>query len=194
MSNTLQNDLMQDNNDRDLRVYELRTQGFTYDQISKELGFSGPSGAWKAYQRVRESLIFESAEEIRILELFRLDSLQYRIWQDALNGHIPSVNCILKLMERRAKLLGLDKLETGNSNQWNFHTSDIDAEVQRIITIMNEREDEFMARRESEVRAEMRAQFEVERKLEKELSQKRSSQDTKAALLALINEKKEKTE
>lgn len=184
----------EENDERDYRVYALRTQGFTYDQIAKEVGFSGPSGAWKAYQRSRQSMIYESAEETRLLELMRLDSIQFAIWPQADKGHIPSITCLLRIMERRAKLLGLDKLETKNRNQWEINGAEIDAEVQRIINMMNEREDEFMSRREAEVRAEMRAQFELERRLEKELAQREGSEDTKKALLEMLKEGKEKNE
>jgi len=179
---------------REARVFELRIQGFTFEQIASKVGFGGPSGAWQAYQRVREQMIFEPLEELRQLELMRLDALQHALWDRAIEGDLPSANCVLKIMDLRAKLVGLYMPEKVEVNKWDFEAGDIDAEVQRIIKIMNEREDEFMSRRESEVRAEMRAQFEIERKLEKELAQKDTGQDTKAALLALINEKKEKFE
>jgi hypothetical protein len=179
---------------RDAKVFELRIQGFTFEQIAQEAGFSGPSGAWQAYQRVKGQMVFEPIDELRQLELMRLDAVQHALWDRAINGDLPAVNCVLKIMDLRAKLFGLYKPEKFEVKKWDFPTTDIDAEVQRIVTIMNEREDEFMARRAEEVRAEMRAQFEIERKLEKELAQHNSGQDTKAALLALINEKKEKLE
>jgi hypothetical protein len=179
---------------RDSRVFELRVQGLTFEQIAQEVGFSGPSGAWQAYKRIRERLIFEPLEELRQLELMRLDAVQHALWDRAIEGDLPAANCVLKIMDLRAKLVGLYKPERVELSKWNFEAGDVDAEVERIIKIMNEREEEFMARRESEVRAEMRAQFEVERKLEKELAQRNSSQDAKAALLAVINEKKYKSE
>jgi hypothetical protein len=58
---------------RDVRVFELRIQGHTFDQIAGEVGDSGPSGAWQAYQRIKSETIFESIDEARQLELMRLD-------------------------------------------------------------------------------------------------------------------------
>ena len=172
---------------RDARVYELRIQGNTFEQIASEVGFSGPSGAWQAYQRIKSEWIFESVDEARQLELMRLDELQVAVWDRAINGELPAAHCVLKIMDRRAKLLGLDKPEKVEVNKWDFNTEDLDAEVQRIVTMMNEREDQFMERREAEVRKEMRSQFEIEKRLEKELASKQNAEDARAALIKMLD-------
>jgi hypothetical protein len=172
---------------RDSRVYELRIQGLTFDAIANEVGFSGPSGAWQAYQRIRHEVIFESIDDARQLELMRLDDLQVAVWDRAINGELPAAHCVLKIMDRRAKLLGLDKPEKVEVNKWDFNAEDLDAEVQRIVDMMNEREDQFMERREAEVRKEMRSQFEIEKRLEKELASKQNVEDARAALLKMLN-------
>jgi hypothetical protein len=148
---------------REARVFELRIQGFTFEQIASEVGYQGASGAWQAYKRVKESHIFESVDEARQLELMRLDEMMSAIWDRAIGGDLPAASCVLKIMDRRAKLLGLDKPEKIEVNKWDFDGTDLDAEVQRLVIMMNEREEEFMERRESEVRAEMRAQFQTEK-------------------------------
>ena len=172
---------------RDARVYELRIQGDTFEQIASEVGFSGPSGAWQAYQRIKSEWIFESVEEARQLELMRLDELQVAVWDRAINGELPAAHCVLKIMDRRAKLLGLDKPEKVEVNKWDFNAEDLDAEVQRIVTMMNEREDQFMERREAEVRKEMRSQFEIEKRLEKELASKENAEKARAELMKLLH-------
>jgi hypothetical protein len=172
---------------RDVRVFELRIQGNTFDQIAGEVGYSGPSGAWQAYQRVKSECIYESMEESRQLELMRLDDLQVAVWDRAINGELPAAHCVLKIMDRRAKLLGLDKPEKVEVNNWDFNAEDLDAEVQRIVTMMNEREDQFMERREAEVRKEMRSQFEIEKRLEKELASKESAENARAALMKMLD-------
>jgi hypothetical protein len=172
---------------RDVRVFELRIQGNTFEQIATEVGYSGPSGAWQAYQRVKSECIYESMDESRQLELMRLDDLQVAVWDRAINGELPAAHCVLKIMDRRAKLLGLDKPEKVEVNKWDFNAEDLDAEVQRIVTMMNEREDQFMERREAEVRKEMRSQFEIEKRLEKELAAKENVEDARAALLKMLN-------
>ena len=172
---------------RDARVFELRIQGHTFDQIAGEVGYSGPSGAWQAYQRIKGETIFESIDEARQLELMRLDEMQLAVWDRAINGDLPAAHCVLKIMDRRAKLLGLDKPEKAEVNKWDFSGEDLDAEVQRIVTIMNEREDQFMERREAEVRKEMRSQFEIEKRLEKELASKENAENARAALMKMLD-------
>jgi hypothetical protein len=172
---------------RDARVFELRIQGHTFDQIAGEVGYSGPSGAWQAYQRIKSETIFESIDEARQLELMRLDEMQLAVWDRAINGDLPAAHCVLKIMDRRAKLLGLDKPEKVEVNRWDFSGEDLDAEVQRIATMINEREDQFMERREAEVRKEMRSQFEIEKRLEKELASKQNAENARAALMKMLD-------
>jgi len=180
---------------RDARVFELRIQGHTFDQIAGEVGYSGPSGAWQAYQRIKSETIFESIDEARQLELMRLDEMQLAVWDRAINGDLPAAHCVLKIMDRRAKLLGLDKPEKVEVNRWDFSGEDLDAEVQRIATMLNEREDQFMERREAEVRREMRSQFELEKRLEKELASKENAENARAALMRMLRpDEEEKTE
>ena len=170
---------------RDARVYELRIQGNTFEQIASEVGYRGPSGAWQAHQRIKSEWIFESIDEARQLELMRLDELQVAVWDRAIKGELPAAHCVLKIMDRRAKLLGLDKPEKVEVNKWDFNAEDLDAEVQRIVDMMNEREDQFMERREAEVRKEMRSQFEIEKQLEKELASKENAENARAALMKM---------
>jgi hypothetical protein len=53
--------------------------------------------------------------------------------------------------------------------------------------MINEREDQFMERREAEVRKEMRLQFEIEKRLEKELASKENAENARAALLKMLS-------
>ncbi len=172
---------------RESKVFELRIQGFTFEQIAVEVGYQGASGAWQAYKRAKESFIFESVEEVRQLELMRLDEMMFALWDRAIGGDLPAASCVLKIMDRRAKLLGLDKPEKIEVNKWDFNGADLDEEVQKLVIMMNEREEEFMTRRESEVRAEMRAQFEIEKKLERQLQSKKSQEDSKARIMEMLN-------
>ncbi len=89
---------------------DLRIEGKTYREIAQELGVT-PT---RARQLVAEALAAiekdtaESAEELRRLELDRLDQLQSGLWEEAAAGNLKAVGAALKIMERRARLLGLD--------------------------------------------------------------------------------------
>jgi len=45
------------------------------------------------------------------LEALRLDQMQAALWQRATDGEVRAIDRILRIMERRARLLGLDEPE-----------------------------------------------------------------------------------
>jgi len=88
----------------------LRLDGLTHREIAAQLGVA-PSTAFK---RVAHALSevnarnAEQAEDLRALELLRLDELQNAIWERAIDGDDKAMGRVLAIMDRRAKLLGLD--------------------------------------------------------------------------------------
>jgi len=94
---------------KQVKALELRVEGLSFRQIALELKYKGPSGAYKAVDAALERTIREPAEQVRLLELARLDRLQVMPWKQAtVIGDPKAVANVLKIMERRAKLLGLD--------------------------------------------------------------------------------------
>ncbi len=93
---------------RQVRALELRRDGLTYELIAQALGYAQPAGAFRAVRRGLLVTLREPAEELRTLELARLDSLQEALWTDAVDGNLSAVDRVLKIMRRRASLLGLD--------------------------------------------------------------------------------------
>ena len=94
------------------QALELRLGGLTYTAIGQKMGFS----VAKAHRLVTGALnrlnekVAETAEQVRRMELERLDVMAKGLWPDAQAGDRKAVEGILKIMERRAKLLGLDAL------------------------------------------------------------------------------------
>ena len=88
----------------------LRMAGYSHREIAAQLGIAPSS----AYKRVRHALDevnkhnLDTAEQLRALELLRLDELLSALWDTAIAGDLKAVDRVLKVMERRAKLLGLD--------------------------------------------------------------------------------------
>ena len=62
--------------DKENKVLELRRSGETWERIALAVGYANASGAQKAYARVVSRVQRESVDEIRDLELDRLDRLQ----------------------------------------------------------------------------------------------------------------------
>lgn len=86
---------------------ELRRMGYTYAQIAEELNCHTTT----AFTLVKEAIADipqEAAEDLRTLELNRLDHMQQELWidyQETKNAAL--IDKILALMDRRAKYLKL---------------------------------------------------------------------------------------
>lgn len=93
---------------RAAQAMELRLAGKTFDEIAQIVGYAGKQGAYDAVKRSLDAIIREPAEELRKADLERLDRLWTTPYQQAQTGDMHAVATCLKLMERRAKLLGLD--------------------------------------------------------------------------------------
>ena len=96
---------------RALQALELRKAGASYEQISRVCGYASRSGAYQAVQRELQRTMQEPADDVRQLELMRLDDLYRAMVPKALKGDKDStwyVDRCLAIMDRRAKLLGLD--------------------------------------------------------------------------------------
>jgi hypothetical protein len=94
--------------DREVAALQLRRAGCTYDVIARRLGYSNRSGAWHAVRAGLSATLREPADELRGLELERLDRLHEAVWDRAIRGHLASVDRVLAIMKRRSALLGLD--------------------------------------------------------------------------------------
>lgn len=95
---------------RESDALAMRTKGATYDQISEALGVSR-QGAADCVKRALAALkadTEEKAEEVRELELRRLDRMLQIAEAAAENGDIAAIDRVLKIQERRSKYLGLD--------------------------------------------------------------------------------------
>lgn len=117
--------------ERDAQAARLRAQHWTYQQIADELGYSDKIAAYRAVQRALKAAIREPGEELLALELERLDRLA-RAAEEVLEAHhvkvaggeivydeagqpledtrpvLEAIDRLLKIQERRARLLGLD--------------------------------------------------------------------------------------
>lgn len=95
---------------RQQRAVELRRAGYSYREIGKAIGIGTTSAHRLVTRAVVETrkAIAEDVNEMRALELSRLDALLGGLWADARRGHLGAIDRVLRIMERRAKLLGLD--------------------------------------------------------------------------------------
>jgi hypothetical protein len=94
--------------ERHREALELRALGKTLEQIADKLGYASASGASKAIDSALQRTLQEPADTVRSLELRRLDIMLEATMPAAMRGIPQAVDRVLKIMERRAKLLGLD--------------------------------------------------------------------------------------
>jgi DNA-binding CsgD family transcriptional regulator len=96
--------------EREQQAFELRKSGASPAEIGRVLQVSRQA-VHKMLRRVLARLAAQTdgdALEVRQLEASRLDTLMVVLWKRALTGHEGAVDRVLKIMQRRAELLGLD--------------------------------------------------------------------------------------
>ena len=93
---------------RAAKALEMRMEGMKFDDIAAELGFSGRQGAYDAVSRELKAITREPAEEVLRLDLERLDKMWGIHYLNAQAGDAMALSSCMRIMERRARLLGLD--------------------------------------------------------------------------------------
>lgn len=93
---------------------QLRAAGATFTEIGRALDID-PTWARTLVLKALDAVKHESADEMRRLEGARLDRMQRAVWEQALGdvnkGIMPDLRAmaaVVKIMERRARLFGLD--------------------------------------------------------------------------------------
>jgi hypothetical protein len=94
--------------DKHAQALKMRQAGASYDDIARVLGYKSASGAYHAIKAGLKKTLQEPAEELRFLELSRLDEALKAIWPDVRKGSLFAIDRFLKISERRSRLLGLD--------------------------------------------------------------------------------------
>ena len=145
--------------ERDARAVALRRRGLHYHQIATELGWKNQASAYQAVQRGLTDSISEANDEVRQIELGKLDEWQrhalrvlatphYTVSQgvvvtfkNAEGEDVPvpdddpvlrAIDRLLKISERRSRLLGLD---APARQRVEVITEDaVDAEIKRLAS------------------------------------------------------------
>ncbi|WP_306358678.1 MULTISPECIES: hypothetical protein [unclassified Nocardia] len=92
---------------RQEKALKLRLAGASYRAIAEKLEISSS----QAHRDVTEALAElkrEPAQAVLDLELHRLDQMLLGLFKEAVSGNIKAVLAALRIMDRRARYLGLD--------------------------------------------------------------------------------------
>jgi hypothetical protein len=130
--------------EKERKVLEFRRGGLTFDLIAERLGYASASGAHKAYLSACNRIVYEDVVEVRKSEMDRLDIAQAAIWGDLTDTQNVDANtrarlvlALIKIMERRARLLGLDMPTKAQVEVSVYDRDTIDDEVKRLVAILN---------------------------------------------------------
>jgi len=102
--------------ERATQALDLRKAGISYEIIAQRLGYSNRTAAYRAVSTILDKSEKEAASDLREMELRRLDDLFLSIYKKARDGDYAAIDRCLKIMERRAKIAGLDAPEKTQSD------------------------------------------------------------------------------
>ena len=95
--------------EKERQVVQYRQGGATFDAIAKKLGYADESGARAAFKRAMERMRDDALNaEMRELHRQRLEVALTAIWPDVVKGDLEAIKVMLKILERDAKLYGID--------------------------------------------------------------------------------------
>lgn len=129
--------------DKRAKALELRIAGGSYRAIARDMHCSQQSAFRYVQTALAEldQLTQARAERLRELEVARCDQLTLALWRRATQGDAKSVHAIVRVMDRRAKLLGLDApIETrhagadGEPLTIRHHLADVSTEILDTIS------------------------------------------------------------
>lgn len=139
---------------REVRALELRMAGATFAAIAQSLGYAHRKNAQRAVERAIAAEAAATApdrEAFVQMHLMRTERLIRAHWTRAVGGDTAATETIRRLLERQAKLLGLDK-------PVRFEVTDaMDAEIEGLLAEM-ERLAAEQVKMEQEVRDEQAAE------------------------------------
>ena len=94
---------------------EARLAGKTFDEIAKDVGWNSRHAAYMAVTRALDRQVREPATQLVDLELQRLDKMFELHFLNAQTGDVQATTAVLRIMERRAAMLGLDAAKEVNA-------------------------------------------------------------------------------
>lgn len=85
---------------------DYRQQGHTFEAIGEAMGVD-KSTAHNWVVQALDELIHEPAKKVLAMELERLNAYQASLATEAAKGDIPTIDASMRVMDRRARYLGL---------------------------------------------------------------------------------------
>lgn len=93
------------------QALELRKAGVSYSEIARQIGYANKGSAHHIVMDALREVIEAPAKETLAEELARLDGMLMAFYPKAKAGNDKAAAMVLRIMDRRAKYLGLDQPE-----------------------------------------------------------------------------------
>lgn len=74
-----------------VKVVEAVAAGATYEEAAEQAGYATRSGAYKALWRELDARVADAVDDLRMLEVQRLDALQVAAWDKAMAGDVKAI-------------------------------------------------------------------------------------------------------
>jgi hypothetical protein len=85
----------------------MRLTGSTYQAIADQMGYANRGTVYRLVTNALQQHEMETVEELRQLEIDRLDDLQACLWTRAMVGDLAAAAMVLKIIEQRCRIEGL---------------------------------------------------------------------------------------
>ena len=140
--------------DKEAQCVQFRRMGLTFEQIAKQVGYANGGGAYKAFQRACDRIVAEDIDEIRKVALERLDYALRNVMEAVGRGSLGAIDRMLRIEERRARLLGLDAPIKQEIEINHYDRDGLDAELAELIAKMDSSETSIVVEEESTSRTD----------------------------------------
>lgn len=90
------------------QALQLALAGVDYQTIADTVGYNSRQAAHKAVKSAIDMTIKPMAEDVKQMQLARLDKMLTAIWSQVTKGNLSAIDRAIKLEERRARLMGAD--------------------------------------------------------------------------------------
>ncbi len=108
----------------------------TLGQIAEECGYSDPSAARKAILSACKQMPAEGLEKLRAMETAKLDTAEGAIWDEVKDGSPKHLECLDRIMRRRAAMMGLDAPSKVDATVKHELPDDPAALKMRLLTVL----------------------------------------------------------
>lgn len=92
--------------ERHTEAIRLRKSGMSYDEIGRRLNVA-PHVAYEYVVTGLSHFVEEPGEEVRKMEILRLDAMLHAIWAACMSGDLEAIDRALKIEQFRAKITGM---------------------------------------------------------------------------------------